>query len=220
MRDRVAGALASVHGVDVNPFATAIARFRLTVAALKAEGITRLADAPGYQLHVGTGDSLLHGKAGRRALRLWARHAHLYASEDLDEHPRILQRGRYHVVVGNPPYITVKDKALNEAYRTWYETCSGKYALSVPFAERSSGWRCATQDRPGYVGQITVELLHEARVRQEAHRGVLPHGQDLTHVIDTSRCVHPRPRHTDRDPGGARRMPANVDAARGARDPG
>ncbi len=24
---------------------------------------------------------------------------------------------QYHVVVGNPPYITVKDQALNQAYR-------------------------------------------------------------------------------------------------------
>ena len=40
-----------------------------------------------------------------------------YANEDVAEHPGILDRGRYHVVVGNPPYITVKDKVLNERYR-------------------------------------------------------------------------------------------------------
>ena len=30
----------------------------------------------------------------------------------------ILEEGRYDVVVGNPPYITVKDKALNQIYRS------------------------------------------------------------------------------------------------------
>ena len=37
--------LGSVHGVDINPFAVAIARFRLLVAALKEAGVRTLADA-------------------------------------------------------------------------------------------------------------------------------------------------------------------------------
>ena len=41
-------ALDGVHGVDVNPYAIAIARFRLLLAALKECGITRLSDAPGF----------------------------------------------------------------------------------------------------------------------------------------------------------------------------
>ena len=48
----------------------------------------------------------------------------------------MLAVGSYHVVVGNPPYITVKDKQENDNYRKAYQSCSGKYALSVPFAER------------------------------------------------------------------------------------
>ena len=40
------------------------------------------------------------------------------------------------MVVANPPYITVKDKQENENYRKAYKSCSGKYPLSVPFAER------------------------------------------------------------------------------------
>ena len=41
-RERVQKALDSIHGVDLNPFAVAIARFRLTVAALQARGDTTL----------------------------------------------------------------------------------------------------------------------------------------------------------------------------------
>ena len=64
---------------------------------------------------------------------------HTYATEDVNEFVRscdLLGRGSYHVVVGNPPYITVKDRLENQAYRDRYKACSGKYALSVPFAER------------------------------------------------------------------------------------
>ena len=63
---------------------------------------------------------------------------HTYTTEDVDEFTTVdlLGRGSYHVVVGNPPYITVKDKQENESYRARYDACSGKYALSVPFAQR------------------------------------------------------------------------------------
>ena len=42
-------ALDSVHGVDVNPFAIAIARFRLLLAALKECGISRLKRCSGLR---------------------------------------------------------------------------------------------------------------------------------------------------------------------------
>lgn len=54
-------ALAAVHGIDLNPFAVAIARFRLLVAALRAAGIARVRSAPVWPLNVFTGDSLLFG---------------------------------------------------------------------------------------------------------------------------------------------------------------
>ena len=42
---------------------------------------------------------------------------------DQEQLDRILKSGRYHTVVGNPPYITVKDKALNQAYRDRFRSC-------------------------------------------------------------------------------------------------
>ena len=55
-------ALHAVFGVDINPFAAAIARFRLLIAALRASRIDRLKDAPAFAIHVAAGDSLLHGR--------------------------------------------------------------------------------------------------------------------------------------------------------------
>ena len=126
-RERVQAALDSVHGVDLNPFAVAIARFRLTVAALQACGLTRLEDAPAFKYHLAAGDSLLHGLDQQRVR---PRREHCRATEwrrTSPTRPRtcralraILRNGQYDVVVGNPPYITVKDKALNELYRERY----------------------------------------------------------------------------------------------------
>ncbi len=55
-------ALDGVAGVDLNPFAVEVARFRLLLAALRAAGETRLAAAPDFRIHLAVGDSLLHGR--------------------------------------------------------------------------------------------------------------------------------------------------------------
>src|SRR5208337_2146049 len=63
-------ALDGVHGVDLNPYAIAIARFRLLLAALRECGVRRLSDAPGFAIHLACGDSLLHGSPGGDQLSL------------------------------------------------------------------------------------------------------------------------------------------------------
>jgi len=134
---RVQKALDAIHGVDLNPFAVAIARFRLMVAALRACGLESLEDAPGLTLRLATGDSLLHG-GHQLSMHFDGFDADAdisgfaYATEDLATLRTILTPGRYDVVVGNPPYIPVKDKTLNARYRELYTTCKGTYALSVP----------------------------------------------------------------------------------------
>ena len=57
--------LDGVWGVDINPFAVAIARFRLIVAAVQACGIKNLkrGQAPGWKIHLAAGDSLVSEKA-------------------------------------------------------------------------------------------------------------------------------------------------------------
>src|SRR5262249_49653492 len=104
-------ALDGVWGVDINPFAVAIARFRLIVAAVQACSIRRLKDAPGWRVHLATGDSLLFGsrpgwKGERTPLPSGGTLFELnpiYAVEDRKALQEILGQG-YHVVVGNPPY--------------------------------------------------------------------------------------------------------------------
>lgn len=188
-------ALDQVAGVDLNPFAVAIARFRLLIAALRACDVKRLDRAPGFRLHVAVGDALLHGdEPGRLALGdggrgRYVRHA--FADEDLAEVTEILSR-RYAVVVGNPPYITPKDAALRLAYKERYRTCYMKYALSVPFVERF--WELTVSDADGgvvgWVGQITANSFMKREFGKKLIEEFFPR-VDLTHVVDTAGAYIP-----------------------------
>lgn len=194
-RERVQRALDAVHGVDLNPYAVAVARFRLTVAALVASGMSRLEDAPAFRYHLAVGDSLLHGLdeqelpfgAEFSADRMAA--AFTYATENLEALRTILANRSYDVVVGNPPYITVKDKALNARYRGIYQSCHRKYALTVPFMERFFAL-ATTGDRPGWVGQITSNSFMKREFGSKLIESFLP-SKDLRLVVDTSGAYIP-----------------------------
>ncbi len=194
IRERVKRAVGAVYGVDINPFAVAIARFRLLVAALKATCIRTLKEAPGWHLNITAGDSLLHGRRfgeldlGGDALERHFRH--VYAAEDRDEIERILGH-QYHAVVGNPPYITVKDKALNKLYRDRYQSCHMKYSLGVPFTERFFQLALSKSNQSvGYLGLITTNSFMKREFGKKLIEEYLPR-QDLTHVIDTSGAYIP-----------------------------
>ena len=194
-------ALDGVWGVDINPFAVAIARFRLIVAALVACGIKRLKDAPGWKIHLATGDSLLFGsrwnRSGEKVTEQgwltsgegsWA--PEIYACEDKYALQEVLGQ-QYHAVVGNPPYITVKDKSLNDAYRHRYSTCHRKYSLAAPFAERLFDLSIASENgRCGYVGMITANSFMKREFGKKLIEEFFP-TIDLTHVLDTSGAYIP-----------------------------
>ncbi|CCF62566.1 BREX-2 system adenine-specific DNA-methyltransferase PglX [Nocardia cyriacigeorgica] len=197
--ERVHAALNSVHGVDINPFAIAIARFRLLVAAMAAANVRTLAEAARYEwpIKLAVGDSLI--KARQLELTFDGDHRDplaefSYATEDVHDYPGILEPGRYHVVVGNPPYITVKDKNLNELYRGLYKSCSGSYALSVPFAERFFELaRLGQHDGHGFgrVGQITANSFMKREFGTKLIEEYFAQTVELTEVIDTSGAYIP-----------------------------
>src|SRR3954454_6032918 len=101
-RELVRRALDAVHGVDLNPYAVAIARFRLLLAAWQACGVTSLANAPEFRLNLACGDSLLHGGLKPRQSELpFPGIGHRYQPEDAEELERLLRPGTYHAVVAN-----------------------------------------------------------------------------------------------------------------------
>ncbi|MEO2032276.1 MAG: BREX-2 system adenine-specific DNA-methyltransferase PglX [Planctomycetaceae bacterium] len=184
--------LDSIHGVDINPFAIAIARFRLLLAALAACGVKRLADAPAFAMNLACGDSLYHGVERQQTLGDWTDESHYFRTEDAENLRRILQEGTFHAVVANPPYITVKDRAANQAYRRLYRACRGKYSLSVPFIERIFRLAVSAPNSPcpGYTGQITSNSFMKREFGKDVIQEFLP-SVDLTHVVDTSGAYIP-----------------------------
>ena len=132
------------------------------IAALEASGVTRLRDALDFRIQVAAGDSLLHGSRPRDVGGVQAglyedRLQFFYETEDAEEVKRILSQA-YHVVVGNPPYIKVRDAVLRDAYRTRFSTCHGQYQLSVPFIERFFDLTVHSEDptkvSAGWMGMI------------------------------------------------------------------
>lgn len=190
---RVQAALDAIHGVDLNPFAIAIARFRLTVAALKASGLMSLEAAPAFTFHLAVGDSLIHGPDPDVLPGMSDRSAFMpftYATEDGTLLLTMLEECTYDVVVGNPPYITVKDKALNQIYRSKYaNVCKGKYALTAPFLvlffALAKGGELA-----GWVGQITSNSFMKREFGSKLVEDFLAH-RDLRLVVDTSGAYIP-----------------------------
>ncbi|MEY9215309.1 BREX-2 system adenine-specific DNA-methyltransferase PglX [Thermobifida halotolerans] len=199
--DLIARTLRSVHGVDKNPYAVAIARFRLFIAAVKEAGITTLSEGnPDWPIVVATGDSLIHGRGapGRKQMLFDdGEDVYRYSVEDVYDYVDtydLLGVHSYHAVVGNPPYITVRDKQENQNYRDRYATCAGTYALSVPFAERFFNLaKRAGGDRTsaGFVGQITANSFMKREFGKKLISEFFNSEVQLTHIIDTSGAYIP-----------------------------
>lgn len=202
-KELVRKAMDSIHGVDLNPFAVAIARFRLTVAGLQAAGETSLVGVAPMGFHLAIGDSLLGEQGGARAgefdiFGTQNESTFEYDGEDLSEYAGILTPGKYHAVVGNPPYITVKDKILNLKYRESYKTTKGKYALSVPFMELF--FRLAIKGAPGQPAGFTGQITSNSFMKREFGKKLIEeffagfhtdNPADLLQVIDTSGAYIP-----------------------------
>ena len=202
-RELAARALNAVYGVDLNPYAVAIARFRLLVAALKASGIRKMKDAPDFKMHLAVGDSLLHGP--RPGVHLGTEGyfegfdpiGYVYETEDAEKLKAILGQ-QYHAVVGNPPYITVKDKALNKKYRERFRSCYRQYSLVCPFVERFFDLALTSpdsDDTAGYIGLIAANSFMKREFGKRLVEKHMPQW-DLTHVVDTSGVYipgHPTP---------------------------
>src|SRR6266700_522706 len=190
---RVQAALDAIHGVDLNPFAIAIARFRLTVAALQASGLTSLEAAPAFIFHLAVGDSLIHGPDPDVLPGMTDRSAFMpftYATEDGPLLLALLQQGRYDAVVGNPPFIQPRDRALNQIYRSKYaRICKGTYAMTVPFMAQFFAL-AKKGERAGWIGQITSNSFMKREFGTKIIEDFLAH-QDLRLVVDTSGAFIP-----------------------------
>ena len=185
-------ALDQIYGVDINPYAVAIARFRLVLALLDAVGIRRLERAPDITPNVVVADSLLHrfeqrvisvGQTSMDDDLRWG--DRLFRLENRADVERVLTK-RFHAVVGNPPYVRENDTAKRRRYLDMYESAVGKYTLSAPFTERF--FELATD--AGFVGLINANAFTKRDFGQTLIAKVLPR-LHVTKVIDTSGAYLP-----------------------------
>ena len=196
IRELTQRALDSIYGVDINPFAVAIGRFRLLLVAMSACSIHRLKDSPAFRIHVACGDSLLHGENRTSSGQLlWdyaegatdeELYSHAYPGEDLANVREYLKASKYHCVVANPPYIVPKDRKLSDWYRRRFSTCHMQYSLAVPFMQQI--YLLASQG--GFTGQITANSFMKREFGKKLIESFFP-TIDLTHVIDTSGAYIP-----------------------------
>jgi len=198
VRELAQRALDVVHGVDINPYAIAICRFRLFIAAMKAAGSRKVKSAPNFHFNLACGDSLLHGRRfewlgqGRQTDLIDEDPIkHVLEVEDKDKLSKILGQ-QYHAVVGNPPYIVVRDKALKQAYRERYSTCFRQYSLGVPFTERFFDLTVSSArgQSSGFMGMITANSFMTREFGKNLIEKFLP-TRELTHIIDTSGAYIP-----------------------------
>lgn len=191
-REAARRALDKIYGADINPYAVAIAKFRLTLSYLEKAGFAHLSEAPRLPLHLAVADSLLYNpqhaqgelfhQEGAEAAK-WEKRAFDFEHER--EARDVLHR-QYAAVVGNPPYITVKDKALRERYRKLYASAHRSYSLAVPFCERF--FQLA---RPGgRVGQITANSFMKREFGKKLIEDYLP-TIDLDLIVNTSGAYIP-----------------------------
>ncbi len=149
--------LRQIAGVDIDPDCIALARHRLTILADQLVGLPH-DDPDRWPIRVACTNSLL------------------------DPTEPLLRHGQYRVVVGNPPYITCKDRAISDAIRRRYpKVCHRQYSLAVPFEQLMHELAIPG----GWVGRITSNSFMKREFGKKLIEDYFP-TVDLQWVIDTS----------------------------------
>ncbi len=171
-----------LFGCDINSYATALARFRLLLAACDYAHPTSLQDFRNLRFNLVTIDSLIpYEKLAVGSIRDDSSVAQVLGHpRDIEKALPVLRR-RYDVVVGNPPYIQARDRIKRDLYREKYVAAYRKFHLSAPFTERffSLGGRDAC------VGLIVSNAFTTRLFGKKLIEDVLPR-YDVEAVIDLS----------------------------------
>ncbi|NUU20941.1 MAG: DNA methylase [Streptomycetaceae bacterium] len=161
---RLERALEAVHGVDLDPYAALLARYRMLAYAAGALRVPLGKVPTSWPVQVAAADSLL-------------------ATDE-----PLLERGRYDAVVGNPPYITVADAGLRERIRAAYpQVARGKFSLALPFSELM--FALAVPGR-GRIAQLTTNAWMKREYGKAFTEEFLPQFH-IEWIIDTSGCYIP-----------------------------
>ena len=202
--EQISRALSSVHGVDKNPFAAAIARFRLLIAAMKAAGEKRLEGAP-----------ISDQRGGRRLAPAWPgryrlqgeflslttrgfRRMHMSPRTSTNMSNRWTWQGSEHIMLLSVTRrISVsKDKRESENYRAAFPICSGSIRPDRAVCRELLPARDSRRNgrsRSRVCRSDHFKLIHQKRVREEARRAVFPNRRSFPYYRHLGR-IHSRAR--------------------------
>lgn len=167
-------------GIDLNPYAAAIARFRLVLACMEAARVRGMAHAAVVATEV------FHADALDRCERDAPPNARTVAS-DVDR-SRLGQmfRDGFHAVIGNPPYIVEPDKKKKAYDREQYASAYMRYGLGPVFAERAFDLLVPG----GFLGFLTSNAFMKREYGKPHIEKVLPR-EDLYAIIDCAGAYIP-----------------------------
>jgi hypothetical protein len=157
-KESVRRIIGGVHGVELDPLTAAVARLRLTVLAgalLGSNRPLRLHEIPTWvRPRVAVGNALLAGLDDPNPPGT--------VLDDTADYPGILARGTYHVVIANPPYKVIDDRATRDAVRAAYsDVCSGQFSAGVPFTKLLFDLAIRGDDKPDGLVATPEVLVQE-----------------------------------------------------------
>ena len=181
-----------LYGADINAYACALARFRLMLAACDFACTTDLEAFRDQRFNIVCCDSLIpyedpdlvriQTKFGQGQAEAEEEEQQRFGSPDTIAVARNLFRKEYDVVVGNPPYISVKDDQKRDYYRKHYDAAYGKYGLVAPFTERFLEI-ASEKAGGGHIGMIVSNAFARRQFGKMLVEEVIPK-YDLGGVID------------------------------------
>jgi hypothetical protein len=197
LREVVRHVLDRVVGIDLNDYACGLARARLVMTALEVCGEGDLAAAHDFHPQVYCADALeqveLDEQLTATAITPVVRESiGMLTPPEVRTALRAVLKPRFHVVVGNPPYVTEKDPAKKEYHRTRlgksrrYVSASGAYSLGAPFTERML--QLAVDG--GFVGEITADSFMKREFGKVLIQEVLSR-RDLVKVVSAAGAFIP-----------------------------
>lgn len=176
-----------LYGCDINPYATALTRFRLILAACDYAQPASLRNFRDLQFNIVTIDSLIpYEKLMVSGLQAGTTLTQAMGQPEAIKKALPVLRKRYDVVVGNPPYIQPQDEFKRNLYRANFDSAYGKFGLSAPFTERFFHLAKPT----GSIGLINSNSFARRQFGKKLIEEVLPK-YELNAIIDLSGAYIP-----------------------------
>lgn len=180
---------AYLYGVDVNPYAVALCKFRLALVYMEMCGATD----PNWSVH-GAGNVVCADaldKCEQQEGHFPEPNARTIDHGDFERdrdrcRMRDWFRQGFHAIVANPPYIVEPDKAKREYDKRTYQSAYKQYGLGVVFTERM--FELGVEG--AFVGQITSNAFQKREYGKALIKKVLPKW-DTYAVINSSGAYIP-----------------------------